>query len=265
MSDWLHNLPVAWMALLVFVATYLVAGGIYGVVMALAGGERVRTFKAMSPGMLPPLGIIFGLFVAFLAVQVWSDFDRAQTAVNRKASALRAVVLLIASFPGEPETHMRALVRRHIEEAAMQEWPAMSRQRATLTMIPAPLAEALQLTLALTPRGDGQVAAQREIIASLQNALDARRQRIIVSGSTVNWVKWTAVLLQATCTLLAIAMVHSDNRATAAIAMGLFATGVAVSVVLIASHNAPFTGDISVGPDLLLQVMPEGRIPASSP
>jgi hypothetical protein len=38
----------------------------------------------------------------------------------------------------------------------------------------------------LTPRGDGQKAAQREIIASLQNALDARRQRIIISGSTVN-------------------------------------------------------------------------------
>ena len=164
MSDWLHNLPIAWMALLVFVATYLVAGGIYAVVMALARGERARTFKAMSPGMLPPLGIIFGLFVAFLAAQVWSDFDRAQTAVNREASALRAVVLLIASFPGEPETHMRALVRHHIEEAAMQEWPAMSRHSATLTMIPAPLAEALQLTFALTPRGDGQVAAQREII-----------------------------------------------------------------------------------------------------
>ena len=104
MSDWLHNLPVAWMALLVFVATYLVAGGIYAVVMALARGERARTFKAMSPGMLPPLGIIFGLFVAFVAAQVWGDFDRAQTAVNREASALRAVVLLIASFPGEPET-----------------------------------------------------------------------------------------------------------------------------------------------------------------
>ncbi len=265
MSDWLHNLPVAWMALVVFMATYLIAGGIYGVVMALAGGERSRTFKAMSPGMLPPLGIIFGLFVAFVAAQVWGDFDRAQTAVNREASALRAVVLLIASFPEGPETHMRALVRRHIEEAAMQEWPAMSRHRARLTMIPAPLAEALQLTLALTPQGDGQVAAQREIIASLQNALDARRQRIIVSGSTVNWVKWTALLLQAICTLIAIAMVHSDNRATAAIAMGLFATGVAVSVVLIASHNTPFTGDISVGPDLLLQVRPEERTPAFGP
>jgi hypothetical protein len=29
MSDWLFNLSVPWMALVVFVATYLIAGGVY--------------------------------------------------------------------------------------------------------------------------------------------------------------------------------------------------------------------------------------------
>ena len=57
--------------------------------------------------------------------------------------------------------------------------------------------------------------------------------------------------------LIAIAMVHSDNRRTAAIAVGIFATGVAVSVVLIASHDRPFSGEISVKPDVLLQVRPD--------
>jgi hypothetical protein len=256
MIDWLHNLPLGWMALVVFVVTYSVAAGIYWLVMALAVGERARAFKAISPGMLPPLGIIFGLLVAFIAAQVWGDLDRAHAAVNREASALRAIVLLAASFPGEPETRLRALVHRHIEDAVTQEWPAMARRRATLTMTPAPLVEALQVSLALTPRGDGQAAAQREILAAVQNAFDARRQRILVSQSTVNWVKWTALLVQAVCTLLAVAMVHSDNRASAALAMGLFATGVAVSVVLISSHDRPFTGELSVGPDVLLQVLP---------
>jgi len=262
MTDWLYNLPVAWMALLIFGATYLVAGGIYGVVMALAIGERARVFKGLSPGMLPPLGIIFGLLIAFLAAQVWGDLDRANTAVNREASALRNVVLLAASFPGEPEARMDALVRRHIEAAVTQEWPMMARQRATLAMIPAPLAEALQLSLSWTPRGNGQVIAQREIIISLENALDARRQRIIVSRSGVNWVKWSTLIVQAICILVAIAMVHSDNRATAAVALTIFATGIAVSMLLIAAHNRPFSGQISVGPDLLRQVMPGARGPA---
>ena len=76
------------------------AAAIYGVVIALAGGTRGSAFKAISPGLLPPMGLIFGLLVGFLAAQVWRDGERAQTAVNREASALRSVVLLSAQFPG---------------------------------------------------------------------------------------------------------------------------------------------------------------------
>jgi Protein of unknown function (DUF4239) len=265
MLDWLFSLPVAWMALVVFGATYLATGLIHWVVTTLAVGERARAFKAVSPGMLPPLGIIFGLLVAFVAAQVWNDVDHAKTAVNREASALRAVVLLAGDFPAASEKRLRALVGRHISEAVTQEWPAMAQRHATLTFAPPALLEALQLTLALSPHDDGQLAAQREMVSSLQNALDARRQRILISQSRVNWVKWTGLLVQAACTLFAIALVHSDNRLSAALAMTLFATGVAVSLVLIASHNRPFSGEISVGPDVLLQVMPAEGSLARSP
>ncbi|HMF27087.1 MAG TPA: hypothetical protein VKG24_33925, partial [Pseudolabrys sp.] len=38
----------------------------------LAKGERGRAFKAISPGMLPPPGIIFGLFCrVHWAVHTW--------------------------------------------------------------------------------------------------------------------------------------------------------------------------------------------------
>jgi hypothetical protein len=253
MSDWLHNLPIAWMALVVFGFTYLLAAGICGLVTALATGERARAFKAISPGMLPPLGIIFGLFVAFTAAQVWTDNERANAAVDREASALRAVVVLAAAFPGEPESQFRALIRRHVDQAATQEWPMMARGTATLRFTPPLLAEALQLTLALTPKK----TAQREIATALETAFDARRQRIIISQSHVNLVKWLCLFVQAAAALLAIAMIHCDNRIASAITVGLFATGVAASVLLIASHDRPFTGEISVGPGPLLQIMPD--------
>lgn len=257
MSDWLHNLPVIWMALIVFALTYLVAAAIYAVVTLLAVGERARSFKAISPGMLPPLGIIFGLFVAFTAAQVWNDNERANGAVDREASALRAVVVLAASFSGDTEAHMRAIIRGYIEEATTHEWPMMAQHTVTLRVTPRSLAEALQLTLALTPSSEGQKTAQREIVTALENAFDARRQRIIVSQTQVNLVKWSCLFVQAVCALLAIAMVHSDNRLASTITMAIFATGVAASILLILSHDRPFMGEISVKPDPLLQVMPE--------
>ena len=67
MSDWLHNLPVPWMALVVFGFTYLLAAAVFAAVAKLATEERAKSFKSISPGMLPVLGIIFGLFVAFTA------------------------------------------------------------------------------------------------------------------------------------------------------------------------------------------------------
>ena len=264
MLDWLHNLPVAWMAVVVFAAAYLVAGVIWWLVTMLASGRRAPAFKAVSPGMLPPLGIIFGLFIAFIAAQVWGDFDRARGAVNREASALRAAVLLAGNFPGDLDARVRVLIRHHIENAVTREWPTMAGQHVTLALTSPPLVEALHLTFSLVPAGNGQVVAQRELSVALQDALEARRQRILISGATVNWVKWTGLVAQAIVMLVAIAMVHSDNRTTAALALAMFTTGAAISVLLIASHNRPFTGEISVRPDVLLQVMPEDRPPAPS-
>lgn len=262
----LYNLPVALMALAIFAATYAVAAGVYWGVMRLAvDDDRARAFKALSPGMLPPLGIIFGLLVAFVAAQVWSDFDRAKIAVASEASALRAVVLLASTFPSDEEMRLRTLVGRHIDTVVREEWPAMASRHATLTMPPAALVDALRHTLTLTSASEGQKAAQREIAGALQNALDARRQRIIISQSGVNGVKWTGLLLQALCALIAIALVHSDNRLTCTIALTLFSTGIALSVLLIASHSRPFTGDISLRPEILMQVMPEAVTPDAKP
>jgi hypothetical protein len=257
MSDWLHALPVPWMALVVFGTTYFLAAAIFGVVNLLAKAERARAFKAISPGLLPPLGILFGLFVAFTAAQVWSDIDRANAAVTREAGALGAVEILAAGFPGEAEAHMRALISQYIRQAATEEWPMMSRRSRGFQITPPALAEALKFNLTLAPESQGQAAAQREIATSLENALDARRQRIIISRSQVNLVKWSCLTTQAVCILLAIAMVHIDNRRGSAIAMGIFATGIAVSVLLIAAHDRPFTGEVSVGPDPLLQLLPK--------
>jgi hypothetical protein len=262
MSDWLLNLPVLWMSVIFFAATYLLAASIYWVVTRLAVNDRARAFKALSPGMLPPLGILFALLIGFIAVDVWNNFDKAKGAVVSEASALRAVIILAGIFPEEQKARIDALIDRHIDDAINKEWPAMAQQRASLSTLRAnALIEALQVVLTLKPADDSQRTTQPEMIKALQTALDARRQRIVVSQSTVGRVKWAGILLQGICTLIAIAMVHSDSRLTCAIALTLFATGIAVSLLLIAAYSRPFTGEIAVRPDLLKQVITSGATP----
>jgi hypothetical protein len=202
----------------------------------------------------PPLAVLFALFVVFAASQVWTDNEKAGSVVDREASELSGVAVRASAFPGEPETRLRGLIRSYVTDAVAQEWPMMARGTVMLHVIPYSLAEALQLTLALTPSSQGQKIAQHE---ALENALDARRQRIIISHSEVNWVKWSCLCLLAACSLIAIAMVHSDNPLASAITLGLFGIGVAASLLLVLAHDRPFTGELAVSPNPLLQMMPE--------
>jgi hypothetical protein len=261
-SDWLHALPLAWMAIVIFGVTYLVAFVIYAVVRVLASPERARSFKAVSAGMLSPLGILFGLFVVFTAAQVWSDNDRAENAIVREASAFRAVTLLAASFPGEPEARLRALIRQHIEEVISQEWPTMAKRTASLVVTPPVLAEALQTAIALAPANPGQQTAQNQIVAQLEAGFEARRDRILLSRSQVSPLKWLCVGIQAVGILLGIALVHCDDRLAGALALGIYATGIATTLLLIIAFDRPFVGQLAVTPQVLMQVMPD--IPQAS-
>ena len=127
MGEWLLNLPIPWMAFIIFAASYLIAACVYLAVVRLAVDDRrARAFKAFSPGMLLPLGTIFGLLVGFVAMQVWNDFDKAEVAVATEARALRAVVLFAELLPDAQRIHLDTLVNRHIDEAVNEEWPAMA-------------------------------------------------------------------------------------------------------------------------------------------
>jgi hypothetical protein len=251
-----YELPVPWMAVVIFAMTYLIAFAILVIVCRLASRGRVGAFKGLASGMLSPLGTIFALFGGFLAVQEWNGSLQATDAVAREAGALRTVLILASSFP-PTEGQMQKLVRQHIHEAVTEEWPAMASKKMTIVSVPKPLVEALHLTLAQDARGESQLLVRQEMVRALEEALDARRDRIILSESTISGVKWVCLALEAILILVATAMIHSENCASAAVAMAIFATAIAVSMLLIASHARPFTGAISVGPEPLLQVLPK--------
>src|SRR5262249_29506292 len=250
------------MAVVLFGSAYLSSAVIYAIVVEFPTTLWVRA-RAFSASMLSPMGTLFALFVVFTAAQVWNDNDRATAAVAQEASALRGVLILATAFPGDLRGQLETLIHAHVEEAANKEWPMMSRQTATLEIAPRNLVQAVQLTLALTPSSPGQGIAQREMTVALESALDARRQRILISHSSVSLLKWACLVIQAICVLIAIALSHGDKRAAGFVAMGLFATGAGACFLLIGAYDRPFIGQFSIPPTPLLHVMPQTAAPQS--
>lgn len=256
MSDWLHELPVVWIAVVVFALVAALIAIVWYVVVVRLAGQHGAALQGVSGSMLPPLGIVFALIVGFLAAGVWGDSDDATDAVSSEASALRAVVLLSDHLPDATGAELRGLVRQQIQAAVRHEWPAMQKQNATLVAIPVPLARAQDLVLRFSPQTPGQIEAQKEIGSRIGQALDGRRQRIIISDSRVNAVKWFALLGLSLVMLVAIACVHSANRRGALLAMTLFGVAAAVVFTMLVAQDEPFTGHLGESPELLEQVSP---------
>jgi hypothetical protein len=252
----LHSLPIWQMALVAFGATFLAGAVVHAITSRLAAGRHGRSLKAISPGLLSPIGVIFGLFIAFTAAQVWNDTSRADLAVDTEAGALRSVVVMSAVLPEQARTQLRKLVRDYIQYTTTTEWPMMANGAITLNISPPALNEALRFTLSLPVDTPGQQTAQREVAVSLEKALEARRERILISRSEVSGVKWLCLSFLAVCLLLAIAFVHCENRLASAVATGLFCAALAATILLILAHDRPFTGEIALTPEPLVQVMP---------
>src|SRR5437016_27801 len=98
----------------------------------------------------------------------------------------------------------------------------------------------------------GQTNEQRveeHIASALQRVMDARRQRILISHTSVSAIKWSVLMVLAGLIELTIAMIHVDDRRIQALTMVIFATAVSVSTLLIMAYDRPFGGGgISVTP-----------------
>jgi hypothetical protein len=73
------------------------------------------------------------------------------------------------------------------------------------------------------------------------------------------------LIVQSVCTLTAIAILHSENRVVARLAMGLYSTAAAVCILLIVAHDRPFTGQNSIQPSALIQVQPNESAATTGP
>jgi hypothetical protein len=258
MFIWIESQPTPLIVLLVFGLCYALAALVYILMMSLSGRPIAAELKATSPTMLTPLGVIIGLVIAFLASHVWSNLNNANTYVMREASALRGAVLLADALPDDTQAKVRDALKVYFHFVETEDWPAMVAGRANLRRPPPGLPDAMRAILAAAPTGPGQQLAQQRAIAALEQALEARRSRILLSVSAIASSQWIVILTLYVLVLLVIGMLHIDRRVTAASSLFIFSTAVAACLVLLMVSDRPFSsGGRTLTPGALREVVVE--------
>jgi hypothetical protein len=255
---WLETQDTLVIVLLVFAFCYLLAVFMFAIGTLLSRLHVARHLNATTPAMLTPLGVITGLVIAFLAARVWSNVDHAHAYVAQEATELRQAVLLADVLPPEVRAEIRSDVTRYLEFVETEDWPSMFAGRADLRQLPRGLPEALTTVLTFEPQRFGQQIAQQHAAGAIEQALQARRNRILLSQAAISPAQWFVIILLDALILLTIAMLHVGRHATTAINLFIFSTAVAACLVLLMINDRPFTsGGITVTPAVLEQIRPQ--------
>ncbi len=254
---WVEDQATWLVVVLVFGFCYLLAAVIFAVAALILKLPGATGLHATSPAMLSALGVITGLVIAFVASHVWSNFTSAENYVIREASAIRDTVLLSDTLPDEVRTKVRTGVKDYLHFTDTEDWQAMARGHANLRRPPPGLTDAMHAVLAANLSGSGQQISQQRIVIAIQQALEARRQRILLSEASIETTQWVTIFILATLMLIGIRIVHADRIAAAA-NLFIFASAVAACLVLLMVSDRPFSaGGITLQPGALHEVAPD--------
>jgi hypothetical protein len=254
---WIEAQSTFVITVLLFGFCYLLAGMILYAALLLSRRALAPGLKAIAPVTLTPLGVILGLLIGFLAARVWTNLDRANQYVGQEASALRETVLLTESLPADVRAEVRQALQRHVDLIESEEWPAMASGRATLQSIAAGLAEAMTALLSFIPVQPNQQLAQQRALVALEQALEARRNRILLSEAEIAPIQWAVIIVLGSLILVTIALVHIDRWLAMGVTLFIFSTAMAICLVLLLVYDRPFgAGGFTVRPSALRAVVP---------
>jgi Protein of unknown function (DUF4239) len=249
---WLETQETLVIVLIVFAFCYLLAVLLLVGLVLLSRSPLATALQVTSPAMLTPLAVILGLVIAFLASRVWANVDRAQGYVVEEASGLRQAMLMSAVLPPDTRDAVRKEFGNYLRFVDQIDWPAMLRGQEDIRQTPQGLPDALTILLSYVPQQPGQQLAQSRAVAAIEQVLQARRSRILLSEAAISPAQWIVIIVLDALVLLTIGTVHASRFTTAAVNMTIFSTAVASCIVLLMINDRPFnTGGIAVQPTAL--------------
>jgi hypothetical protein len=223
---------------------FIVLYAISGAMTWLTHLSPARPFFASCVGIAGPffasVAVLFSLFAAFLANDVQHRDAEAKGALFRESDGLRTIMRLGEGL-GPMGAGVKAAALAYAQDVLTKELPS-ARQ---FNGVPQNLATIRNLTQAvISPDTTSEIpeAAHEAMLDALVQIRQARLERLALTAAISDPMNWMAMLILGVLTQVAIAVVQLDKMRPQALALFVFTTAFAATVVLIGLSERPFTG-----------------------
>lgn len=221
-------------------ATFATAGLLLWLCSFSRFAPRFQLLTNLSPQVVAIVGILFALYTTFFASDIWNIRDRAQTAIQQEAEAMRGLFRLAEQQPPAIGAPIIAALRDYAQVTIQVEWPLLARGEPPGEQSLERWRHLLRAVLA-EPVVDGVPGSvHAAMVQDVEQVHVARHQRLAQSQRHGDPLKWFAVACLGAFTLLTVALVHLDNWRTQLAALLIYSAAISVSFAAAYLQRSPF-------------------------
>ncbi|MFG2819149.1 DUF4239 domain-containing protein [Kitasatospora sp. NPDC048365] len=237
------------------VLAFAVVGGV--VVLAVAGSVLTSRLKPslvsgehndMVGVVLGMFGAIYGIILAFVIVNLWTQLETTETVVATEATAASQIVRDARVFPDADRARVNAAVADYVHAVVEQQWPLMRAGAGDFART-ADRVEAMYQSLRVyEPQTQAEQAFYGQAVDSLDELVAQRRARIAQSNAELPTLLKALVFGGALVILPLTFLYGIRSQGLRLLFVGSVAGLIGFSLLLVVVLDRPFAGDLCVSP-----------------
>jgi hypothetical protein len=212
------------------------------------------SFAGTEPAIIGTVSLLFGLFAAFLANDIWTRNQIARQAVIEEADAIRNLARLAEGQKEEAVRALRDALTDYVVTVREKDWPLMAVGKRSLDI----LAKVRTISNLLITGPVGQSAnsvVQSKMLDAFTHMREKRQVRTIMAENRTFTIKWHALILFAFLTQLAITITHLTKPRAMLLAHLVFGFALATCLSILVLNEFPFSALNPISSDPLRTAM----------
>lgn len=200
------------------------------------------------------LGVIYAVLLAFIVVITWQDFDKAENITISEANCIAALYRDATPFPAEFRTELKSELTNYVNAIINEEWQTMAKGQRSAS-VQNIQEELWKLYGGFQPKNETQKIFFTESVKKLNLAAEMRRQRIIYASTGINPLLYFVLIFGSLITIAFTMLFGTENIIPHLIMVSLLAAMIAITLFSVIAMDYPFTGDISITPDVFTNML----------
>lgn len=239
----------AWLLLIILIAlSFLITFVAFRVLRKIFSVKELEKFKDVTGIYVSMIGVLYGVFLAFIVIAIWENYDRVKNNIDKEADALGNMYRDAKGFPAGTKFSIDSCVGKYVSFVVEKEWPLLGHNKENKEAMDA-RAKLQNLVIGIKPQTLGEQVIYTEMISNLNDLTVARRMRVNAANDELPGMLWVILIGGGVLLIFYIACFYVENQKFHLwLAFGVSGL-IAILLFVALELNYPFAGSNGLAPD----------------